>query len=738
MTTSVIEDLDRRAADRTVPTIFLDTIAARPDAVALRWKEGDTWGTLSWREYADRASRVASALRDLGVTRGDRVVLMLRNRPEFHIADTAVLFLGATPVSIYNSSSPEQVRYLAGHCRAKVAIVEDAGFLERLLAIRSDLPTLEAVAVVDEPSQPAPPDVLSWSTLVSAEPLDLAAEVGNARPDDLATVIYTSGTTGPPKGVALDHRNVVWTLESFNDAFEMDVNGFRVVSYLPMAHVAERMVSHYLATAFGFEVTTCPDTTQVVPYLTQTHPELFFAVPRIWEKAYASIRSAIGADPEQEAAFDAALEIGWQASEHRARSEEMPADLAAGFEKADAGLAPIRQLIGLDEVRTAITGAAPIPYEILRFFRGLGVPLSEIYGLSETAGPMTWTPFRVRVGTVGPPLPGVEVRLEEDGEVSCRGGNVFRGYLDSPEKTAEVLDDDGWFHSGDIGVIDDDGYLRIVDRKKELIITAGGKNISPANLEAALKAGPLIGQVCVIGDRAPVRLRVDRPRPRSGAGLGLAARHRWRPRRAGGAPRRPRRGAEADRRGERPLLQGRAREAIHDPARGVDARLRGAHADDEAEAPRRPRQVRRRDRGALQVARRPSADAPGPQPALPGPARAKAWQNSAMAGVSGGSGRQPAATRPPFNLLIAAAIAVAGGAALVVAPSFAGHVVGYVLSSFVALGLLGAFTRVDIMRRAGSRYRAAPALRRVAPLIAVAGIGVASLHVWSIATELAG
>ncbi|MCZ7535555.1 MAG: AMP-binding protein [Acidimicrobiia bacterium] len=295
----------------------------------------------------------------------------------------------------------------------------------------------------------------------------------------MATVNYTSGTTGPPKGVVLDHRNIVWTLESFSDTFEMDVSGFRVVSYLPMAHIAERMVSHYMATAFGFEVTTCPDTTQVVAYLTQTHPELFFAVPRIWEKAYAPIRSAIGADPERAAAFDAALEIGWQASEHRARNEDLPADLAAAFEKADAGLAPIRQLIGLDEARTAISGAAPIPYEILHFFRGLGVPLSEIYGLSETTGPMTWTPFRVRIGTVGPPLPGVEVRLEEDGEVSCRGGNVFRGYLDSPEKTAEVLDDDGWFHSGDIGVMDDDGYLRIVDRKKELIITAGGKNISP-------------------------------------------------------------------------------------------------------------------------------------------------------------------------------------------------------------------------------------------------------------------
>ena len=502
MSDAAREDLDRRAAGRTVPMIFLDTVASRPDSVALRWKEGDGWGTLTWSEYADRVARVAGALRACGVTRGDRVILMLRNRPEFHVADMATLFLGATPVSIYNSSAPDQVSYLANHCRAKAAIVEDAGFLDRILAVRAELPALDTVVVVD-PGDAVPAGVLSWESLVGAGPIDLAAEAGNAQTDDLAMVIYTSGTTGPPKGVALDHANVVWTLESFHDAFEIDVTGFRVVSYLPMAHVAERMVSHYLGTAFGFEVTTCPDTTLVVSYLVETHPEMFFAVPRIWEKAYATIRSIAGADPEKAAAFDQALEIGWQASEHRARGEDLPAALAAAFERADAGLAPVRAMIGLDQVRTAITGAAPIPFEILRFFRGLGIPLSEIYGLSETSGPMTWTPFSVRIGTVGPPLPGVEVKLAEDGEVCCRGGNVFRGYLDAPDKTAEVLDADGWFHSGDIGTFDDAGYLRIVDRKKELIITAGGKNVSPANLEAALKAGTLIGQVCTVGDARP-------------------------------------------------------------------------------------------------------------------------------------------------------------------------------------------------------------------------------------------
>jgi len=480
--------------------IFCDTVASRPDAVALRWKDGDVWRTSTWQDHADRVARVAAGMRSLGIGRGDRVVLMLRNRPEFHVADTAALFLGATPVSIYNSSSPEQVQYLAGHCHAKFAIVEGAAFLDRVLAVRSGLPDLETVVVVD--GSDVPEGILSWESLEQTEPLDLSVEVGNAASDDLATVIYTSGTTGPPKGVALDHRNVVWTLECFHDAIEIDVTGFRAVSYLPMAHIAERMVSHYLGIAFGYEVTTCPDPREVVPYLVQTRPEMFFAVPRIWEKAYASIRASIDADPAKAKAFDQALEIGWQVAEHRARNEPIPQDLASAFEKADMALAGVRASIGLDQVREAITGAAPIPYEILHFFRGIGIPLSEVYGLSETSGPMTWTPFRVRVGTVGPPLPGVEVRIADDGEVCCRGGNVFRGYLDDPAKTAAVLDEDGWFHSGDIGVLDD-GYLRIVDRKKELIITAGGKNISPANLEAALKAGNLIGQACAIGDMRP-------------------------------------------------------------------------------------------------------------------------------------------------------------------------------------------------------------------------------------------
>lgn len=500
---AVRADLDRRIAGRTVATLFRDAVRAYGDRPALRWRnaDGETWSTLTWAEYGDAACRLAGALADLGVGRGDRVVLMMRNRPEFHVADVAVLLCGATPISIYNSSAPDQVQYLVSHCRAKVAIVEDDVYLARLLGVRTDLPALREIIVVD--GTPAPPAVLGWPALLEHDPVDLDTAAAIARPSDLATVIYTSGTTGPPKGVMLDHANIVWTAYGYMDLLDRDPTGFRVVSYLPMAHIAERMSSHYLGILAGWQVTTCPEPGAVAGYLPHVRPQSFFAVPRVWEKFHGALRGVLFADETRTPAVERALAAGFEMSEHRARGTEPPAELVTRFDAAEELLAPVRHLVGVDELEICVTGAAPIPIDVLRFFRSLGLPLSEIYGLSETSGPMTWEPHAVRIGTVGRAFPGVEVMLGEDDEVLCRGGNVFRGYLDEPAKTAEVLDDDGWFRSGDIGRFDDEGYLRIVDRKKELIITAGGKNISPANLEAALKEGVLIGQACVIGDGRP-------------------------------------------------------------------------------------------------------------------------------------------------------------------------------------------------------------------------------------------
>ncbi|MEA3077609.1 MAG: long-chain acyl-CoA synthetase [Actinomycetota bacterium] len=491
-------EIDQAVRGATVTSAFAQTVADHGDKVALRWRELDgTWGEWTWREYADRACRVAAGLAAKGVGRGDRVALMLRNVADFHVADVAVLLLGATPFSIYSSSAPDQVKYLVSHARAKVAIVEDDGFRQRFDAVRADLPDLEHVVFVA--------DLLDGDE----PPVDLATAAAIAEPGDLATLIYTSGTTGPPKGVMITHYNVVWTAESLLRGFEVeraDLVGMRLVSYLPMAHIAERMTSHYAGILSAYEVTSCPDPGQLGGYLRDVHPNVGFGVPRIWEKLAAGVEAALAADPDKKQKFDEAVEAAAPLVAKRTLDGDaaLTDDERSTLEFLDAiAFAPVRALLGLDEMRFAITGAAPIAVDLVEWFRAIGVPLSEIYGMSENTGPLTWEANRVKPGYVGRALPGVEVKLADDGEVVARGGNVFEGYLDDPAKTAEALDTDGWLHTGDIGEFDDEGYLRIVDRKKELIITAGGKNISPANLEAALKSIALVGQTAVIGDKRP-------------------------------------------------------------------------------------------------------------------------------------------------------------------------------------------------------------------------------------------
>jgi long-chain acyl-CoA synthetase len=492
------DELAAAVKGKTVASAFVDTVRRSGGATALRWKQADEWQTMTWDGYADRVARAAGGFRALGVGPGDRVVMMIRNVPEFHVIDTAVTFCGATPISIYNSSSPEQVRYLVDHCRAVVGIVEDEGFLGRFAEVRSDLPRLRHLGVVRGSGE------FTYDALLSHAPIDLDAAAAAVDPDQLATVIYTSGTTGPPKGVTLTHRNVAWTVESLRRAMDRDtLAGSRLVSYLPMAHIAERMTSHYQGIIIGYEISTCPDPALLAPYCREVRPQILFGVPRVWEKFHAGVVASLSADPDRFAKFNEAVEAASPIADARTEGG-LNAEQQATWDFLDAAaFAPLRQMLGFDELVVAVTGAAPIPRELLRWYRAIGVPLSEIYGLSESSGPMTWDPWAVRAGTVGRAIPGCEVKLAGDGEVLCRGGNVFAGYLDDPEKTAETIDAAGFLHSGDIGVFDDDGYLRVVDRKKELIITAGGKNVSPANLEASLKLVPLVGQAAVIGDDRP-------------------------------------------------------------------------------------------------------------------------------------------------------------------------------------------------------------------------------------------
>jgi long-chain acyl-CoA synthetase len=498
-------ELDQKVEGQTVCSRFLETVEAHGDRVALRAKDEDGgWQSWTYREYADQVARAAAGLRSLGVGPGDRVVLMMRNIPQFHFVDLAVAFCGATAVSIYNSSPPEQVQYLASHCKAKVAIVEDFEFLDRFLAVRNELPDLGPIVLLDNPLGIQGRGILEGPAVLEGhDTIDLRGALDDIDPDGLVTVIYTSGTTGPPKGVMISHYNVVWTAEGYLDVLDIDPVGFRAVSYLPMAHIAERMSSHYLAIIAGFEVTTCPDPSEVAAYAREVRPQTMFGVPRVWEKIHAGVEAALGADPDTKASFDKAVAVAGPIVERRTAGEASSEDDETWDKLDDAAFRKVREQVGLDALKFAITGAAPIPAELISWYRAIGVPLSEIYGLSECTGPMTWEPHRVKPGAVGVAFPGCEVFLAEDGEVCCRGGNVFGGYLDDPEKTAEALGDDGTLFTGDMGEIDEEGYLRIVDRKKELIITAGGKNISPANLEAALKVLPLVGQVCAVGDQRP-------------------------------------------------------------------------------------------------------------------------------------------------------------------------------------------------------------------------------------------
>ncbi len=497
------QDLNDRVAGQNIPQLFLSTLAEHADVEVLRWKDssGD-WQSWSLTKLADVTARLVTSLKDLGVGHGDRVVMMLKNRPEFHALDIAVLFVGATPVSIYNSSAPDQIDYLVNHCGAKMAIIED-DFLERFEAVKDKLATIEHMAVLGAGGS----DVLRYDDLAAAEPADLNEFVNIAQPEDLATIIYTSGTTGPPKGVMLSHYNVCWTLASISESMRAQTDiesfaGLRHLSYLPMAHIFERLIGHYYLVDLATQVICCPNTAELAAYAREVKPNLFIGVPRVWEKFYAGVQAALAADPEKAKSFneavEAAMPIVAKMDAGTATKEEIET-----YEFLDAvAFSQVRPLIGLDECRVGITGAAPIPPEILTWFRTIGVPLSEGYGLSETTAILSWA-HQARAGYVGMAASGVELTIAEDGEVLAKGGCIFGGYLDAPDKTAEALDEDGYFHTGDIGVIDDDGYLKIVDRKKELIITAGGKNISPANLESAMKMIPLVGQVCAVGEARP-------------------------------------------------------------------------------------------------------------------------------------------------------------------------------------------------------------------------------------------
>lgn len=502
-------EIDAVVAGQTIVDVFNRNAERYPDRAAIHWRDGDEWHSLSWSDYRTRVREFAAGLQSLGVAAGDFTAIQAGNRPEHVMADMAAIHLGATGVTVYSTLAPPQVAYVARDCGASVAIIEDMTFMKTWEEIRPELNDLRYVVLMDGAENYPDSDwVLSWDEVI-ARGRERLAEDPNAvdtsgiEPDGLATLIYTSGTTGNPKGVMISHRNVMWTAESARRALGV-VDHPRLVSYLPLAHIAERLSSHYLGIYLAGEVWYCSDMTQVLDYVQQGRPTLFVGVPRVWEKFATRLNTRFEeASGLKGKLVEKAIALGRKKVE-----AEQSGGTLGGLDAVFHGLldrvvlSKVREQLGMDAVTFAITAAAPITPDLIVFFHSLGIPLFEVYGLSENTGPATAnTPDALRIGSVGVPIPGVDVRLDADGEVLISGGIVARGYYNLPTETSETFASDGWLHTGDLGRIDDDGFIHIVGRKKEILITASGKNVAPAKLETLLGNHPLVSKACVVGDR---------------------------------------------------------------------------------------------------------------------------------------------------------------------------------------------------------------------------------------------
>ncbi|MFT3696859.1 MAG: long-chain fatty acid--CoA ligase [Kofleriaceae bacterium] len=474
---------------RTLCEAFQETVAERGDHPALRTKGDAT--RITWREYGDRVRRYAGGLAGLGVKAHDAVAILLINRPEMNLVDMAAVHLGAVPFSMYVTSTVDQIKHLLADSEANVIVTEKlllpkaqaaAGGRTIICVDNGDLEKLETPTGFDFDA--------GWRAVTE---------------DHLLTIIYTSGTTGAPKGVEITHANMMEELRAFQ-SIRMVGGDARSISYLPHAHIADRMGQHYLHIVSGATVTACPDPRQLFEHVADVHPTDFTGMPRVWEKLKAGLEAKFAAEsPAQQAMIKGALDAGHMRVKLEQAGQPIPEPLAAGCARAEAALfAPIRNAIGFDQTRSYFVGAAPTPRDVLEFFHAINVPIAEVWGMSELSCVATSNPIgRAKIGSVGQALPGIDLKIANDGEILVRGPIVMRGYRNMPEQTKETIVD-GWLHTGDIGELDGEGFLKIVDRKKELIINANGKNMSPANIEATIKgSSPLIGQACVIGDAKP-------------------------------------------------------------------------------------------------------------------------------------------------------------------------------------------------------------------------------------------
>ncbi len=509
----------------TIPHRLLRQAADRPSSVAYQAKQGEQWVPTSWRTYVDQVRTVARGLIALGLPPGGKVAILGFNRPEWVIFDHAAMMAGGVPAGIYTTCSADEVQYIIHHAEALVVLVEDATQLAKVKARRAQLPLLRwivtmrgAITHLASPDRAATrsvaewrstgDDVLTWDELLAkgeatdAGDADLDKRLDSLEPGDLATLIYTSGTTGPPKGVMLSHGNLAWTAHALLDLAGRPGDDVSV-SYLPLSHIAEQMCTIHMPATAGSAVWFAEAIDKLPDALKAARPTAFFGVPRIWEKFHTVLAGKLGELTGAKHTLVAwARRVCSEVHDHNNRGEPLPRALAAQYALAQRlVIVKLKTALGFDRVRELVSGAAPIAPDVLAFFNSLDLPVHEIYGQSEDCGPTSCNLVgRTRLGRVGPPRPGIEVKLAGDGEILIKGPNVFLGYYKEPEATAEALRD-GYLCSGDLGAFDAEGYLSITGRKKEIIITAGGKNIAPKNIEAAIKQLPLVGEAVVIGDR---------------------------------------------------------------------------------------------------------------------------------------------------------------------------------------------------------------------------------------------
>ncbi|GLY42729.1 fatty-acid--CoA ligase [Amycolatopsis sp. NBRC 101858] len=484
---------------RTFCQAFQRIATVEPHAVALRTVGGTH--TLTWREYAAEVRAAAAGLSALGVGRGDTVALMMANRVEFYPLEVGAQHLGATSFSVYNTLPADQLAHVLSNARAKVVLCE-AQYVER---IRQSGAAVEHIVCVDG----APEGTVSVEDLVrgGSPGFDFEAAWRAVRPEDVLTLIYTSGTTGEPKGVEMTHENLLFEVYAVAEVLPVRF-GDRTTSFLPSAHIADRVAALYFQETMGTQITVVPDARQIGVALADCRPTIWASVPRVWEKLKAGILASVAAEQDEarRQGLQWALGVAGRKADADLTGAPVPAPLAAEYAQADERvLSALRAKLGLDRLRWAVSGAAPIPKEVLAFFGGLGVPICEVWGMSELSCVATVaSPAEHRLGTVGRLLPGMRGKIAADGEFLVRGPLVMKGYRGEPAKTAEAVDEDGWLHTGDVMTVDEDGYLTVVDRKKELIINAAGKNMSPARIENVMKAAsPLIGGIATIGDRRP-------------------------------------------------------------------------------------------------------------------------------------------------------------------------------------------------------------------------------------------